>query len=88
MKIKFSLVFITQSNFKVPKDVKLNPTYFFVAKKKNNSSNIKTEDFINIYRECTAEPYSFFINGTTLASNNPLSFRKKFFNIHNKNRDN
>ena len=54
----------------------------------NHSSDIKTEDFINIYRECTAEPYSFFINDTTLASNNPLRFRKNLFKIYNKNHDN
>ena len=54
----------------------------------NHSSDIKTEDFINIYRECTAEPYSFLVNDTTLASNNPLRFRKNLFNIYNKNHDN
>ena len=31
-KLNISLVFITQSYFKVPKDVRLNTTYFFVAK--------------------------------------------------------
>ena len=97
-KLNISLVFITQSYFKVPKDVKLNTTYFFIAKisnkrelqeiARNYSSNIKTEDFINIYTECTVESYSFFINGTTLASNNPLSFRKSLFNKHNENHDN
>ena len=54
----------------------------------NNSSDISTKDFTNICRECTAEPYSFFVNDTTLASNNPLRFRKNLFNIHNKNDDN
>ena len=54
----------------------------------NHSSDIKTEDFINIYRECTAEPYSFLVNDTTLASNNPLRFRKNLFNIYNKSHDN
>ena len=69
-KLNISLVFITQSYFKVPRDVRLNTTYFFIVKipdKReikqiaiNRSSDIKTEDFNNIYRECTAEPYSFF----------------------------
>ena len=54
----------------------------------NHSLDIKTEDFINIYKECTVEPYLFFINDTTLASNNPLKFRKNLFNIYNKNHDN
>ena len=31
-KLNISLVFITQSYFKVPKDVRLNATHFFIAK--------------------------------------------------------
>ena len=31
-KLNISLVFITQSYFKVPKDVRLNTTHFFVMK--------------------------------------------------------
>ena len=97
-KQNISLVFITQSYFKVPKDVRLNTTHFFIMKIPNkrelqqiainHSSDISTKDFINIYRKCTAEPYSFLVNDTTLASNNPLRFRKNLFNIYNKNHDN
>ena len=56
-----SLVFITQSYFKIPKDVRLNTTHFFVAKisnkrelqeiSRNHSSDISTKDLVNIYRE-------------------------------------
>ena len=97
-KLNTSLVFITQSYFTVPKDVRLNTTHFFIRKilsKRelqktaiNHSSDIRTEDFVNIYRKCTAEPYSFFVNDTTLASNNPLRFRKNLFCTYNKNHDN
>ena len=97
-RINIYLVFVTQSYFKVPKDVRLNTTHFFIAKISNkreleqiainHSSDISTKDFNNIYRECTAEPYSFLVNDTTLASNNPLRFRKNLFNIYNKNHDN
>ena len=96
-KLSISLVFITQSYFKVSKDVRLNTTHFFIAKISNkrklaiaikHSSAITTKDFNSIYRECTAEPYSFLVNDTTLASNNPLRFRKNLFNIYNKNHDN
>ena len=90
-KLNISLVFITQSYFKVPKDVRLNTTHFFIAKIPNkrelqqiainHSSDISTKDFTNIYRECTAEPYSFFVNDTTLTSNDPLRFTKNLFNI-------
>ena len=75
-KLNISLVFITQSYFKVPKDVRLNTSHFFIAKIPNkrelqqiainHSSDISTKDFINIYRECTAEPYSFLVNDTAL----------------------
>ena len=68
-KLNISLVFITQLYFKVPKDTRLNNTHFFTAKilnKRelqqiaiNHSSDIKTEDFINIYRKCTAESFFF-----------------------------
>ena len=90
-KLNISLVFITQSYFKVPKDVRLNTTHFFIAKIANkrelqqiainHSSDINTKDFANIYRKCTSEPYSFLVNDTTLPSNNPLSFRKNLFGI-------
>ena len=66
------LVFITQSYFKVSKDVRLNTTHFYIAKIQNkrelqkpvinHSSEISTKDFTNIYRKCTVEPYSFFVN--------------------------
>ena len=34
-KLNISLVFITQSHFKVPKDIRLNTTHFFIAKISN-----------------------------------------------------
>ena len=47
-----------------------------------HSSNISTKDSINIYRKCTAKPYSFLVDDTTpLASDNPLRFRKNLFNV-------
>ena len=85
-KLNISFVFITQAYFKVPKDVRLNTTHFFITKSLskgelqriaiNHSSDISTEHFVNIYRKCTPEPYSFFVNDTTLPSDNPLKFRK------------
>ena len=88
-KLNISIVFIIQSYFKVPEDVRLNTSHFFIAKIPNkrelqqiainHSSDISTKDFANIYRKCTAEPYSFLINDTTLASDNLLRFRKNIF---------
>ena len=75
-KLDISFAFITQSYFEVPKDVRLNTSHFFVAKipnerelqqiEINHSSDINTKDFVNIYRRCTSEPYSFLVNNTTL----------------------
>ena len=85
-KLNISIVFITQSYFKVPKDVRLNSTHFFVMKipnkrelqqtKLNHSSDIDFKDFMNIYKKSTKEPYYFLVNDTTLPSDNPLRFRK------------
>ena len=97
-KLNISLAFITQSYFKIPKDVRLNATHFFIMKipnkrelqqiALNHSSDIDFNDFVKIYKKCTDNPYSFLVNDTTLPSNNPLRFRKNLFNIYNKNHDN
>ena len=85
-KLNISIVFITQSYFKVPKYVQLNSTHFFILKLPNkrefqqvalnHSSDIDFKDFMHIYKNCTKEPYSFLVNDTTLPSDNPLRFRK------------
>ena len=85
-KINISIVFITQSYFKVPKDVRLNSTHFLIMKTPNkrelqqialnHSSHIDFKDFMKSYQKCTAEPHSFLVNDTTLPSVNPLRFRK------------
>ena len=85
-KLNISLVFITQLYFKVPKDVRLNSTHFFIMKilikrelqqiALNHLSDTDFKDFIKIYKKCTTEPYSFLVNDATLASDIPLKFRK------------
>ena len=47
----------------------------------NYSSDIDFKDFFKIYKKCTDKPYSFLVNDATLSSENPLRFRKKFYNI-------
>ena len=81
-KLNISIVFITQSYFKVPKGVRLNTTHFFIMKIPNkrelqqiaisHSSDIDFKNFINIYKECMDEPHSFLVSDTTLASDNPF----------------
>ena len=85
-KLNISIVFIMQSYFKVPKDVRLNSTHFFIMKipnkrelqpiALNHSSDIDFKDFMKIFKNYTAEPYSFLVNDTTLPSDDPLRFRK------------
>ena len=85
-KLNISIVFVTQSYFKVPRDVRLNPTHLFIMKISNkrelqqialnHSSDTDFKDFLKIYKKCTAEPYSFLVNDTTLPSENPLKFRQ------------
>ena len=85
-KLNISIVFIMQSYFKLPKDVRLNSTHFFMMKitnkrelqqiALNHSSNIYFKDFMKIYKKYTKEPYSFLVNDTTLPSDDLLRFRK------------
>ena len=70
-KLNISLVFITQSYFFVPKDVRLNSTHYLILKinnKKelqniaiNHSADIDYNDFVKICKECTKETF-FFVN--------------------------
>ena len=85
-KLNISLVFITQSYFSVPKEVRLNSTHYLIIKIHNkryfmsiainHSADLDYKDFLNIYRKCTIEPYSFLIIDTTLSANNSVRFRK------------
>ena len=86
-KLNMSLVYITHSYFAVPKDIRLYPAHYFIMKIRNkrelnsisshNSSYIDLQDFLNLYKKCTEKPYSFLVIDNTLASDNPLHFRKR-----------
>ena len=81
-KLNISLVFNSQSYFKVPKTITLNVTHYFIMKipKKtelkqvasNLSSHINFKNFINLYKDYTKEPYSFLVSNTTLLADNPI----------------
>ena len=90
-KLIISLVFITQSfytifNFAVAKNIRINSIHYFILKIPNkpelqqiafhHSSDIDLKNFINLYKKCTAKPYSFLVTCVTFASDNPLRFRK------------
>ena len=42
----------------------------------NHSSDIDFQDFMNLCKKCTASTCSFLVTDTTIASDNPLRFRK------------
>ena len=68
-KLNISLVFITQSYFAVPKDIRLNSVYYFIMKIPNKrelqqiafnySSDIGFKDFTNINKKCTILLFSY-----------------------------
>ena len=69
-KLNISLVFITQSYFSVPKNVRLNSTHLIMKinnRKElqniaiNHSADIDYNDFVKICKECTKETF-FFVN--------------------------
>ena len=69
IKLNIFLVFIMQSYFKEPKDVRLSTTHFFILKIPNKSeleqitynvsSNIDFKDFMNLYRKCIVKQILF-----------------------------
>ena len=91
-KLNISLVFITQSYFSAPKDIRLNSTHYLIIKINNkrelqsiainHSTDIDYQDFIKIYRECTKKPYNFLTIDNTLPASDPLRFRKNLFDSY------
>ena len=87
-KLNISLVLITQSYFPVPKEVRLNLTHLLMkinnTKELQNiatdhSADIDYKHFMEIYRECTREPFNLLTIDDTLPVSNPLRFRKNLF---------
>ena len=88
-RINISVDFISQSYSKVPKNIKLNGTHYFVMKicnkrklqprALNHSSDIDFKDFTKLYKDYTKETFSFLKNNTTLPLDNPLRLKK---NLH------
>ena len=79
---------VIQSYFSVPKNITIDSTHNFIMKIPdkwelpqigfNYSWDINFQDFINIYKKCTAKSYAFLVTDTTLASDNSSRFRKNF----------
>ena len=68
-KLNISLLFISQSYFKVTKDIRLNATHCFIMKTpsrkelqqiaSNYLSDIEFKDFMTLQRDHTKEPYNW-----------------------------
>ena len=48
----------------------------------NHSPDINFKDFMNLYENSIAKPYSFLVIDATLASDNSLCFREIFYKEH------
>ena len=82
--LNISLVFITQSYFSIPKEIRLNSTHYLIMKiysKRelqeiaiNHLADIDYKDFLKIYRKCASESYSFLTIDSTLPGNISLRF--------------
>ena len=85
-KLNISIVFITQSYFRTPKDAILNSTHYILMKIGNkkelksiaeeNSGHLDFKDFLQIYNSCTKEPYSFMLVDTRPTAR--VIFKKNF----------
>ena len=74
-KHNISLLFISQSYFKVPKTIRRCTAHYFIMKiptkrelqqiTSNHSSATDFKDFMKIYKDHTKEPYSFLLKDTT-----------------------
>ena len=42
----------------------------------NHSSDTEFKELMKVYKDYTKEPFSFLVNNTILASDNPLRFRR------------
>ena len=87
-KLNIFLAFIAQSYFSVPKEVRLNFTHYLIMKIHSrkelqqistiHSADIDNKDFMEIYRKCTSESYSFLNIDATLPAKTSARFRKIF----------
>ena len=85
-KLNISIVFITQSYFRTPKDARLNSTHYILMKIGNkkelksiaeeNSDHLDFKDFLKIYNYCTNEPYSFMMVDARPTAR--VTFKKNF----------
>ena len=87
-KLNISIVFITQSYFRTPKDRRLNSTHYILIKMGNkkelksiaeeNSGHLEFKECLKIYNHCTRDPYSFMMVDTRPTAR--VTFKKTLMN--------
>ena len=87
-KLNISILFITQSYFRTPRDARLNSTHYIlmeIGNKKElksiaaeNSGHLDFKEFLKVYNYCTREPYSFMMVDTRPTAR--ITFEKKTIN--------
>ena len=85
-KLNISIVFVTQSYFRTPKDARLNSTHYILMKIGNkkelksiaeeNSGHLDFKDFLKICNYCTKGPHSFMLVDTRPTAH--VTFKKNF----------
>ena len=77
-KLNISIVFITQSYFRTPKDARLNRTHYIPMKigNKKELKSIAEENSAIFENYCTKEPYSFMMVDTRPTAR--VTFKKNF----------
>ena len=85
-KLNISIIFITQSYFRTPKDARLNSTHHILMKIGNkkelksiaeeNSGHLDFKEFLKIYNYCTKDPYFFMMVDTRSTAR--VTFKKIF----------
>ena len=82
-----SVIYLTQSYFSTPKDIRLNCNFFVLFDvrskrelleiQKDHATNISKENFCKLYAEAVSELHSFFVMDKQ-SSVIPLMYRKRF----------
>ena len=85
-KLNTSIVFITESYVRTPKDARLNSTHYILMKISNKKElksiaeedlgHLDFKDLLKIYSYCTREPYSFMMVDTRPTA--CVTFKKNF----------
>ena len=85
-KLNIFIALVTQSNFRTPKDARLNSTHYILMKIGNkkeqksiaeeNTGHLDFKDFLKTYNYCTNDPYSFMMVDTRPTAH--VTFKKNF----------